>query len=332
MFGYNLVGADICGFIGNTTDNLCARWTNLGAFYPFSRNHNRDIDIDQEPWALGNLTMRAAKQSINLRYSILRYLYSQFYLSSINGGVVFQPLFFQFPNNTELINDESVLNEQIMIGPALHYAPCLKETTESYNATFPRGIWSNFPSGKPFLSYSNFTNSSENKVTKMSGSYDVLNIFMRGGNIIPYQAALQNNVLRSSDLEKLPITLLISPDQNGYAAGDIIYDNYTDDYDGKKVIKEKKYLHIQVKFKESSGIDFQLVNAFDYKGLDNMVENIIIYKTFENLKLNKVQYRLLRQIELDNIYQMTVESHESHTQLKFKKPVSLIELGSITFN
>ena len=46
MLGIPFTGGDVCGFAGDTNDELCARWANAGAFYPFFRNH---YAIDAKP-------------------------------------------------------------------------------------------------------------------------------------------------------------------------------------------------------------------------------------------------------------------------------------------
>jgi len=79
IFGIPFVGADICGFAGDTTEELCARWMALGSFYPYSRNHNIEGAKSQEPY-LWETVAEASRRNLKIRYTLLPYYYTLFYM------------------------------------------------------------------------------------------------------------------------------------------------------------------------------------------------------------------------------------------------------------
>ena len=70
-------------------------WMQLGSFYPFMRNHNDAEYRDQDPAVFSKDAQEIMKKYLNMRYSLLPYLYTRFYRSNLYGETVVRPLFFE---------------------------------------------------------------------------------------------------------------------------------------------------------------------------------------------------------------------------------------------
>lgn len=146
--GIPLAGSDICGFIGNTNPELCARWYNVGAFYPFSRNHNSWDTVAQEPYRFINDIYESnisyfdiIKHAMKTKLQFIRYFYTRSGHVNRNGGSFYKPLFFEFPDDPLVYVDQPL---NIMLGEAAKLS--IQSTTLGQDQTdfiFPAGTWCN---------------------------------------------------------------------------------------------------------------------------------------------------------------------------------------------
>ncbi|KAF6198447.1 hypothetical protein GE061_008195 [Apolygus lucorum] len=211
LLGQPMVGADICGFNGNTSKTLCTRWHQLGAFYPFSRNHNSDDAIDQDAVALG--IENPVRSVLNIRYSLLPYLYSLFFENQKSGLPVVRPVFYQWPGNVE----SYTVDNMFFWGDAILVIPNLEES-RSYVKAFigDQGPWYNFTSLEQFPVTGD--------VVVVGSNIDKIAIFLRGGHIVPLFNV--NGAVTTTQLRKAgSLTIAVPLDSTQKATGIFYWDD-----------------------------------------------------------------------------------------------------------
>ena len=296
IFGIPFTGADICGFNQNAEKDLCLRWYNLGAFYPFMRNHNSKNCIDQYPWSFieKNETydiILLIKKTINKRYSLLRYIYSQFFLISLNEkGSFFKPVMFEFPEER---NSYENIESRVMFGEAFLICTFYDKSEEDKEFVFPNSHFNKYPRGKPIINYDD-----ENRKISLSGKLNALHIFLRGGFIIPYQNTFEKYILNSMKLRDEKLNLMVNVDHMKQSKGVIFFDN-----DGIDTIKNEEFIRIDLTFSENVLHIITNKNKLKkYKFKDHILGNIEFLRINEILEINKEQTDVLRKFTINIVY------------------------------
>jgi alpha-glucosidase len=213
LFGIPMFGVDTCGFNGNTDEELCNRWMQLSAFFPFYRNHNVLSAIPQEPYQWASV-IDATKKAINIRYTLLPYIYTTFYLAHTTGSTVMRALAWEFPNDPTLANAD----RQFLLGGSLMVTPVLNQGAVTVDGVFP-GI----TDGEVWYDWYN-----QSAVTAMAGQNVTIDaplghipVYLRGGTVFPTQEpgmtvkACRNN----------PWGLLVALSKSGHATGNLYADD-----------------------------------------------------------------------------------------------------------
>uniref|UniRef100_A0A8C5BYG5 alpha-glucosidase n=1 Tax=Gadus morhua TaxID=8049 RepID=A0A8C5BYG5_GADMO len=291
LFGVPYIGADICGFFGNTTEDLCRRWMQVGAFYPFSRNHNAEGYKPQDPAVFGeNSTLvQSSKHYLTIRYTLLPYLYTLFYKAHTTGETVVRPLMHEFYSDSA----SWTVDRQFLWGKHLLVTPVLDPWTDTVRAYIPDALWYDYDTWDLVKA--------RKQHFDMYLPADKLGLHIRGGAILPTQTP----AVTTTYSRRNPMGLIVALDDNQRAAGELFWD----DGDSRATVENGNHIHYN--FSVHDGVLTMQVTHAGYKDLGGLVFGEIKVlgvpqppplvtvthgNTVTNLNENKIRYDAVKKV------------------------------------
>ncbi|KAJ5107638.1 alpha-glucosidase precursor [Penicillium angulare] len=214
LLGIPMFGVDTCGFADNTDMELCNRWMQLSAFFPFYRNHNTLSAISQEAYRWDSV-IDASKSAMAIRFQLLPYLYTLFYHAHTKGHTVMRALAWEFPNDPSLASAD----RQFLLGPSILVIPVLEPSAKSVEGVFP-GLTQGQETWYDWYNHTAVSVSSRANTT-IDAPLGHIPVYVRGGSVLP----LQQRALTTRDARNTPWDILVALDKNGDGDGDLYLDD-----------------------------------------------------------------------------------------------------------
>ena len=206
MSGVAFCGADVGGFSSDTTPELLIRWTQVGAFMPYFRNHSVQDSIYQEPWAFGEETLASVKIYIEIRYLFMPYIYTLFHEAEQSGLPIVRPLVMEYPLDKATLQ----ISDQFLLGSNILIAPILRPGQTHRAVYLPKGKWYDFWTEEKFEG---------GQYHLLAVDLDTLPIFIKEGTILPLGTNVQNTK------QKQDINLLIYHSEDKEMTGSLYEDD-----------------------------------------------------------------------------------------------------------
>lgn len=218
LSGVSFAGPDIGGFAHHCSGELLARWTQMGALFPYCRNHSELSSIRQEPWSFGPEIEAICREYIGLRYRLMPLIYSVFRESAESGLPVIRPLVLEYPDDPSVAN----LSDQFLLGDSLLVAPIYRAGDDHRAVYLPSGRWQDYwtgetlEGGRHVLAYA---------------PLDKLPLYVKAGGIIPHADVASSTMawMDGSGDEATASVSVLSVDLYGGGVAESTFDYYEDD-------------------------------------------------------------------------------------------------------
>ncbi|NBU22839.1 MAG: alpha-xylosidase [Actinobacteria bacterium] len=139
--GFGFWSHDIGGFEGTPNPDVFKRWLAFGLLSSHSRLHgNESVRV---PWSVDEESVNVTRFFVNLKATLMPYLYSESVECSRSGMPLLRPTFMEFGSDPTTW----YLDRQYLLGKHLLVAPVMQASGE-VEFYLPMGEWVNFFSGE----------------------------------------------------------------------------------------------------------------------------------------------------------------------------------------
>ena len=314
--GYSFIGCDIGGFAEEGSIQLYKRWYQNGVFYPFFRGHSHESVLRREIWLFSENDFLNIKKSILIRYNLIPYIYTQFYLNYISGMPIIKPIWFWDQSElalTEFADIEYFFGNGILVRPVLDEVEDRKNIISIFLPENER--WYDF------YDLNEIDSDKKNKKIDYNISNEKIGAFIKGGEIITKKMRLRRSVQK---MKNDPLTIIIALDLENKSSGIIYFDDEESlDY------QREEYSLLKIKY-EKYQIDFEWIK-YNYHVI-NKIEKIIILGENEQLIYSKEIKPELINIK-NNKYNLEITTDFENKKIVINRlnKYKLIDIQKITF-
>ena len=164
---------------------LYARWLQFATFTPMMRSHGADAPREIYQFGKkGEPVYDALEKYINLRYSLLPYIYSEAWQITNQQSSLMRALVMDFPKDEKVLD----LNDQYMFGHSFLVAPVLKSMyTEDKKENFQQDGYRQvyLPKGTEWFDYWTGERFSGGQTIDKKAPIDILPLYVKAGSIVP---------------------------------------------------------------------------------------------------------------------------------------------------